>query len=462
MMRPFIWRRFCLWLVLACALTGFGQERVAVAPYSTVQSPFFHLKPVDNIAVTGESNSLDFAVDLYVYDKEKILAGKDNEDSTSPLFTWAPSVEDDYYLQIRNLSAGSGSILISISRGRAIPPPGSPNYAQMRIFYATDRALTGQTVPNLTFGAEPDSQGQLHLGECTVSIPRDHKMGELEGPSIFRLEFSENPEKHVVLQSVEQETSSTFFGRIAGHTKHSEHKELMVFIHGFDNSFADAARRTAQISYDLGFDGAAILYSWPSQGEANPIAYNKDTRNAELTAPHLQQFLRDLVAGSGATTIHLIAHSMGNRPLTAAMQGIAKADKAKRPVLNQVVLMAPDIDSDMFKQLAQQICPAAHRITLYASSKDEALILSSKYAGGYLRAGQGGSNIVVIPGIDSIDASDVDTNALGLFHQYYADNSTILSDVFHVFKGEPAGARFGLRQKSTNAGAFWVFTPVAR
>ena len=42
--------------------------------------------------------------------------------------------------------------------------------------------------------------------------------------------------------------------------------EAFVFVHGYNNSFKAAAFRTAQIAYDLEFEGAAICYSWPSQG----------------------------------------------------------------------------------------------------------------------------------------------------------------------------------------------------
>ena len=35
-----------------------------------------------------------------------------------------------------------------------------------------------------------------------------------------------------------------------------------MFVHGFNVSFADAARRTAQIAYDLAFGGPGAL-SWP-------------------------------------------------------------------------------------------------------------------------------------------------------------------------------------------------------
>ncbi len=37
-------------------------------------------------------------------------------------------------------------------------------------------------------------------------------------------------------------------------------------MHGYNTSFDNALYRTAQIAYDLDFDGATFLYSWPSGG----------------------------------------------------------------------------------------------------------------------------------------------------------------------------------------------------
>jgi esterase/lipase superfamily enzyme len=457
-------------LLLSFAAAGLAQQIAApttqllrLSSNTVGRSNIFHLRAGDAIIVTGSSNDPQFAVDLYVYDSHQALVGKDDEDSVSAAFQWQCPLDGDYYVFARNLSSGAGSILISISSAMSPPSNAVPAaFAQVRIFYATDRNQSGQSEPNLFYGTQPDAKGDLRLGEAIVSVPRAHEMGELEGPSILRLEFREDPTKHVVLQSVTEEVSGTFVTDLARRVSHSQKKEALVFIHGFNTTFSDAARRTAQIAYDLGFDGPAILYSWPSQGEPTPFAYNKDARNAELTVDHLRGFLDLLVAQSGATTIHVIAHSMGNRPMTAALvQEAANAKTSPHPIFDQIVLMAPDIDAARFKQMAQSFRTSARRFTLYASSRDEALRLSQAYAG-YPRAGEGGPNIVVVPGVDTIDASVVDTSLIGFYHQYYADNSTVLADVFHVLQGDAAGARFGLQAVTTSLGPYWKFRPAAR
>ena len=83
-----------------------------------------------------------------------------------------------------------------------------PSYAVVRVYYATDRAKTRNTDPAKTYAGD---RGDLSLGFCSVSIPRDHRMGELETPSVWRLEFSNDPENFVVLLSVSEADPATFY-----------------------------------------------------------------------------------------------------------------------------------------------------------------------------------------------------------------------------------------------------------
>src|SRR5206468_8551156 len=131
-------------------------------------------------------------------------------------------------------------------------------------------------------------------------------------------------------------------------------KEAFVFVHGYNTSFRDAARRTAQLAYDLAFDGAPILYSWPSLGQET--AYPAGEGNAEWTVAHLVKFLDEVVSLSGTRTLHLIAHSMGNRAVIGALRDMARVPRSTSPSqFRQVVLAAPDIDAGVFQQLAQAI-----------------------------------------------------------------------------------------------------------
>lgn len=287
-------------------------------------------------------------------------------------------------------------------------------------------------------------------------------MGELEGPSIWRLEFHPNPARHIVMQEPVEEPQDRFFRDVATRAEASERHECFVFVHGFNVGFEDAVRRTAQLSYDLAFDGPAVVFSWPSQGGPTLASYVKDGRNADLSADSLRQVLLALGRIKGMT-IHLVAHSMGTRVASAALLQLASGPQPPRvKALGQVAMIAADMDAEQFRRAAGKLTGVTQRLTLYASSADEALVASRQFAG-YKRAGEAGSDLVIVPDVDTIDATEVKTSVLGLRHQYYADNTTILSDLFHLLRGRPPQERGPtLERAGTPPKVFWRFRPTAR
>lgn len=338
---------------------------------------------------------------------------------------------------------------------KSIPeiPESELAYATVKVFYATDRNLTANKNPSEMFGA---NRSQLKYGTCEVSIPRDHRMGELESPSIWRLEFREDASKHVVLLSVANTSKDKFFGDIRARVSKSKKNNAFIFVHGYNVSFEDAARRTAQITYDLGFDGAPTFYSWPSQGSTP--AYTVDEQNIEWAQANLKKFLEDFFTRSEAQNIYLIAHSMGNRALTRALVSLLNDKPALRTRLKEVILTAPDIDADVFKRdIAPALTATGRPVTLYASSTDLALAASKKVHG-YPRAGDSGQGLVVVSGIETIDATLTDTSLLG--HSYFAETKSVLSDMFYLIgNGKRADQRFGLRSVDGEAGRYWEFKP---
>lgn len=307
-----------------------------------------------------------------------------------------------------------------------------------------------ELAPDELYGNE---RGEVELGICEVSIPERHETGELEGPSVFRLDFHENPQRHVVLLGVTPQPAGDFFADCQTQVANSKNREAFVFVHGYNVSFEDAARRTAQLAYDLRFDGAPIFFSWPSQ--SGLLKYAVDETNAAWTVPHLKEFLLEVARRSGAKSIHVIAHSMGNRALTSALQSLSYELRDDAKIFREVVLTAPDIDADVFRRdIAPAIVKTAQRVTLYASSKDEALALSRKFHG-YPRAGDSGSDLVVVPGIDTIDVSAVDTSLLG--HSYYSSNDSVLADLTQLLlEDKPPQERPWLRAAQAGALRYWV------
>jgi esterase/lipase superfamily enzyme len=299
-----------------------------------------------------------------------------------------------------------------------------------------------------------NDRGELELGTCEVSVPKEHETGALESPSVLRLEFRQDTKRHVVLLGVHPESPSSFYADLHKCIEGSDRKEAFVFVHGYNVGFETAVRRTAQIAYDLKFQGAPIVYSWPSQ--EGLFSYTVDETNVVWTVPHLKEFLVAVAEQSGATAIHLIAHSMGNRALTSALRELVMDRNSKCPQFHEVILTAPDIDAEVFRRdIAPAIVQSADRVTLYASSNDEALV-ASRTVHGYRRAGESGDNVVIVPGVDTVDVSEIDTSLIG--HSYYGSNSTVLADLFELMQGsKPPDQRQWLQSMRLGALKYWKF-----
>jgi esterase/lipase superfamily enzyme len=320
-------------------------------------------------------------------------------------------------------------------------------YSVVRIFYGTDRAKAGDGYSN-----RREKSDSLHFGTCDVTLPRDRRLATFESPRWWKFWFSWNPKKHVMLQRIIELPKAAFLAQLQSAVLEAADHSALVFIHGYNVSFEDGARRTAQLSYDLGFDGAPILYSWPSANSL--LSYLADEATIDWTKRHLSSFLTDVASTTGAETVHVIAHSMGNRALARILDGLSLP---VGPLFKQVVLAAPDIDSGEFLQLAEAIQCKARRITLYASSNDKAIKWSKKFHK-YPRAGESGPDIVVVPGLDTIDVSKVDTSFLG--HSYFAEKRTVISDLFYLIRdGKSPDERHSLEPRTCPRGQYWAFKP---
>lgn len=335
----------------------------------------------------------------------------------------------------------SGAILAATLSGVMIlrgplagdPPPSEPS--PLGVEYTADR-------------------GRLSVGWCEVTIPPNHDPGEVESPSILRLEVRPDPAKHVVLERVVREERDPFFEKVRERVQQSPRKDLFLFVHGYNVSFEDAARRTAQISFDLEFDGAAMFFSWPSQDEV--IKYTVDENNVAWCVSHLKEFLLDVVRRTDAKSVNLIAHSMGNRALGAAIRELEFELRRDDAIFNEVVLAAPDVDAAIFKRdIAPALRRAARHSTLYASNHDQALLIS-KIVHGYPRAGDSGAGLVLVDGIETIDVSRIDLSLLG--HSYYGSTEPILDDLSELLgESRRPSQRTWLRSTERDGVQYWTF-----
>jgi esterase/lipase superfamily enzyme len=313
-------------------------------------------------------------------------------------------------------------------------------FATVRVFYGTNRLPTGDTRPAEVYGT---GNGALQTGYLDVTIPQVHQLAELEvaqewSDYTIRIDKTEQRKKYILLDSVTPLSRPDFITALRKAVGGSPGKDVFVFVHGFNQTFEDAARRTAQLAYDLDFDGTPMMYSWPSQGHL--YSYFTDQEVIEPTGPRLAEFLDIVTSASGAERVHLVAHSMGNRVMIAALEIYLKAHprKADRAAFGQLVFTAPDVDRKDFVAAFASLRGIAERTTLYASDSDLAL-RASKTVHGEPRAGSAGEGIIRLPGLDTIDMSGLPADALG--HSYYAASGGAVYDLLHLlWRNDPPGS----------------------
>ncbi|HRA86755.1 MAG TPA: alpha/beta hydrolase [Planctomycetaceae bacterium] len=324
-------------------------------------------------------------------------------------------------------------------------------FSPERVYFATNRepvhSVAAAKDPDLYFGGDC---GDVVYGTCEVSIPYRRAPGSLPEPSILRLEFSQDPEKHVVLMEIALLPNADFWKQLRAAVDASPDKRLLLFIHGYSATFRDSARRTAQMAYDMNYQGPSMFFSWPAGAESESFSekanYLKDLRRAEESDEDLITVLAGISRYSGARRIHLVAHSMGNFVLTEALKTIddrRTRGTIQEPLFDQVALAAPDLDAKEFvERTGERLLPFSRRFTVYASEHDKALRLSRAVNGyeplGFLNEySRIGAKKRLF---DLVDVSQLTTGWFDSGHIYYGDMPEMISEFDFVFRGVKAAS----------------------
>lgn len=333
------------------------------------------------------------------------------------------------------------------------------------VFFGTDRAEE----PNPKRLAYSSERGRrLDLGRALVTVPKTHEVPQVERPWSIKVPYfdvtiyeeEEDPKRHFTMPEIQKLSKAEFLKlareRLAASARFKDH--AIVFVHGYNTSFDNAVYRTAQISYDLKFDGAAFLYSWPSGGAV--ASYTYDRESATAAHPYMREFLELVVKESGAKTISIIAHSMGNQPLLEVLKDM-RSSTPEGVVISQIILAAPDVDADTFTNLARRISGLAKGITLYAAANDRALTISRNFWQNPRAGDVPATGPVIVPGVDTIDVTGASTDVFALNHSGYAQNTEVLEDIGRLILNglRPPDQRFDkLKPVVIDRGEFWRYS----
>lgn len=323
----------------------------------------------------------------------------------------------------------------------------------IRVWYATNR-LPSTRQGGARAGYSSNRGTNVLYGNCFVAIPKAHRFPATKPAWKSWLPFLEDKVK---IYSPIELSEVKFFSGISTDLARRDMNDqsVLLYIHGFKNSFEDAVSRAAQFSADLQFPGVVMTYSWPARSDLH--AYTADEASIEASEEHLTNFLVRLSDQNPKGKIHVIVHSMGNRGyLRAVNSALFSAANKKGFRFGQVILAAPDVDVDVFRKLAIALPGMTDRATLYISQKDKA-VAASHFLHGYPRAGYA-PPITVIRGVDTIDVSNVNVDMLG--HGYVAEAKDLIYDMITLLSlnGPSPERRRWLKVRHTSDNSrYWAF-----
>jgi esterase/lipase superfamily enzyme len=209
--------------------------------------------------------------------------------------------------------------------------------------------------------------------------------------------------------------------------------DVVLFVHGFNYSFEESLQIALRMVQRTDVQAIPVAYSWPSQNRVS--AYGVDYDRNEWTIEHLIDLIQAIVNTlPEGKVLHIVAHSMGNRAVLAAL---ARCHLPPQK-LGQLVMIAPDVDTDIFKDLVPRSGPFRQK-TLYVSNHDWALRAASWLRPGESRAGDARKDYVVIKGVDTVDMSPLKAGRVG--HSIYDYSQLMFDDLGAVLKDQPPTSR---------------------
>ena len=349
------------------------------------------------------------------------------------------------------------------------------------LLYVTDRApITDPQTNALSYGSERSHT--MSFGSIDIRIEPDSNgaVGEMKLGRIMEIgRFPEVPYPAVVssagyrrapgVVAAHEEAVASLQGEIRHRLATTERKEVVVFIHGYNNSFADAAYAMGSICRLLRRDFVCVLLTWPAGGSRGAfMGYNVDRESVEFAVADMRKAIRAIGETEGVRGVHIIAHSRGTDVLASVFQQLSVEAYVSRFSITQnlrvrnIVLFAPDIDIDVAatkifdvfsdpdvpygakKNPNAAIRQGSFHLTIYSSPGDQALGLSSSIFGSRLRLGQldlSGQEAKALradPG-HLVDLIEVDENTGAWGHGYFLSNAAVRSDLVALINGSKPG-----------------------
>lgn len=253
-----------------------------------------------------------------------------------------------------------------------------------------------------------------------VSIPPEREPGELNWPP--RTRKPDPARDFLLLDETRYRSAPEFRAALEAEMAALGQTGAVVYVHGFNNTLAESLYRVAQMHHDLTVPGVAVHYAWPSRGSA--LGYVHDRDSVLFARAGFEALLRE-VEGAGAKDIIIVAHSMGAFvTMEALRQMVLRDGPGALGHIAGVVLIAPDLDVDVFRAQVHDIGELPQPFIIFGSSRDRVLGVSSTIAGGEGRLG----NLASVERVSDLEVTYLDTAAfnVGTGHLNLGENPALL------------------------------------
>lgn len=306
------------------------------------------------------------------------------------------------------------TLLLLLATAGCAPRPGSQALSVVSRADATSSRQVSVTVATtrardaITGNYSHNRAPKLNFEAFTISIPPTHKVTEIEWPK-------PKPDPQTSFAVTDRQILREF----SLNTGPSGKRDILIFVHGYNYTFAESLFRLAQVAADGNLEEAPILFAWPSA--ASMTGYVADRDAVIYSRDDLVHLLTVVAADPGIGNITLFGHSMGGWLVAEALRQLRLSGQNKViERLENVVLAAPDIDTDVFRRQIQTIGVLTPPMTLLVSPDDRALKLSERLAGSRGRVGTrdasdprvqalaaaNGIRVVDISSVDALDGSN--------------------------------------------------------
>lgn len=353
------------------------------------------------------------------------------------------------------------------------------------LLYATNRAvfLESRQPFYSIFPSDTLRMGvaQVQVGDGTLDweqLRRLSTSASERGRPVLSLERMEELVALTPQSDVESSPEAqAYFALVNQALEVSRHRDLIIYVHGFNNAVWRGTAQAAQFHHFTGRQAVVLAFLWPSAGSL--LSYATDVRSARASVPAFARLIELLSRNTNAEHINVLAFSAGARIASEGLASLAQPKEGEtreelraRLRLGQIYFAAPDEDTYRFVTDLRQYIDLTQRVSLGANLGDRALRFAARHQRAS-RAGRPSAADLTEEQIEFVNAASqrlnfdmirVDPrNIPGLgrrAHSFWFSNAWVSSDVLMQFLWHKSPAERGLQESFTPEGMrFWTFPP---